>query len=167
MSEHGLRMLSQQLVDDRIDEVHRHGCLTAMQRQQLRARNVYAIANQIGREHQVCLILRRTIFDEQHNGCEGLLGAWGGEAVNDGPLDPTRDLVIGRPAIVAARVDLTVSSRVSPTFPALGKLFVATLLDMGSRSADVRLRSPVAPEDILDIWQPGHPEYDRHQHVPR
>lgn len=46
--------------------------------------------------------------------------------------------------------------------PALNKMFVATLLGLGDRTADVFFRAPIPSSMILDIWQPGHVEYDRH-----
>ena len=52
-------------------------------------------------------------------------------------------------------------------FPGLAHLFVATWLGIGARSCDVHVRAPIDGEDILHLWQPGHPDYDRHVGLPR
>ena len=69
---------------------------------------------------------------------------------------------LGRPTVVVAATDLSVSGTVSRTFPSLGRMFVATVAGLEGRIADVFLRAAVPPEDILAIWQPGDEEYDRH-----
>ncbi|MGA9285801.1 MAG: hypothetical protein WBV85_10205 [Solirubrobacteraceae bacterium] len=158
----GLRMLSRQLVDERIARAEQSGDLDGPTASRLRAGNVYALNAQENRDSQVCLVLGRRTFDQPSNRAIPLLEAWGGEAVNGGPQDAETNPVIGRPSIVVAAIDLSVSWRVSPTFPALDKMFVAALLDLQDRTADVLFRAPIASSMVLDIWQPGDAEYDRH-----
>jgi hypothetical protein len=163
----GLRMLTRELVEERIAEAHCRGCITDGQQNVALERNVFARHDEHGREGQVCLVLGRQAFNEPGNGCEPLLSGWGGEGLNGGPFGNPWDLAVGTPTLVVACVDLSVSHRVSPTFPDLHKLFVGTLLGTEQTWADVHLRAPVLSGDILEIWQPGHPEYDRHADLPR
>jgi hypothetical protein len=158
----GLRMLSRQLVEERIASAEESGDIDGVTASRLRAGNVYALNAQENRDGQVCLVLGRSIFDQPSNGAIPLMEAWGGEAVNGGPQDAQTNPVIGRPSIVVAAVDLSVSWRVSPTFPALDKMFVATLFGLQDHTVAVLFRAPVAGSMVLDIWQPGHAEYDRH-----
>jgi hypothetical protein len=164
--ENGLRMLSQDLVEERITEAETRGCISAAVAARLRTRNVYARGQHAHRHGQVCFVLGRNIFDQPNNGALPLLSAWGGEGLNGGPLDPTEHPVLGTPTIVVARIDLSVSHKISPCWPELGKVFVASLLGLEDRSADVFVRSSVSPGDVLDAWQPGHPEYDKHVSLP-
>ena len=104
----------------------------------------------------------RSIFDEPSNGAIPLMEAWGGEGVNGGPQDAQTDPGLGLPSIVVAAIDLSTGWRASPTFPALNRMFVATVLGLEDRVADVLYRAPVPASMVMDIWQPGHPDYDRH-----
>ncbi|HEY4895463.1 MAG TPA: hypothetical protein VII01_05175 [Solirubrobacteraceae bacterium] len=45
-------------------------------------------------------------------------------------------------------------------------MFVVSLLDLGGCYADVFLRSAVPASDILEIWRPGDPAYNRYPHLP-
>jgi hypothetical protein len=158
----GLRTLSRQLVEERIASAEESGDLDEQTAKRLRAENVYALEARENREGQVCLVLGRSGFDEPSSGAIPLMAAWGGEAVNGGPQDAETDPVLGSPSIVVATVDLSASWRVSPTFPSLNRMFVATILELEDRIADVLYRGPVPASMIIDIWQPGHPYYDRH-----
>jgi hypothetical protein len=158
----GLRMLNKEFVEERIGSAQQSGALDERVADRLRAGNVYALEAHEGRDGQVCLVLGHAIFDKPSNGAIPLMAAWGGEAVNGGPQDALTDPVLSRPSIVVAAIDLSVSWRVSPTFPSLDKMFVATLLGLEDCMADVFFRAPVPGSMIVDIWQPGHAEYDRH-----
>ena len=46
-------------------------------------------------------------------------------------------------------------------------VFVGRLLDVEANYADVHYFTEVPPENVVEIWQPGHPEYDRHAELPR
>jgi hypothetical protein len=164
--EQGLRVLSLQLVEERAEEAYRRGFLTDAERDRFFARNVFALGEPDGREQRVCMTVGRSVYDNPHSGCQPLLSFWGGEGMNGGPLGEPEHLTVGRPSIVVARIDLSVSQQVAWTFPSLGMLFVGTLLGTEKRWADVPLPAAVPARDILDIWQPGRPEYDRHGGVP-
>jgi hypothetical protein len=165
--ERGLRMLTRDVIEERIAVAHTRGFLSDGTRDRLMTGNVFARGEQSGREGQVCLVLGRTVFDSAPQDCEPLLSFWGGEGLNGGPLGEDWHLVIGRPSVVVARIDLSVPWQEAMTFPAVARLLVGTLLGTQERRADVHLRSNVAPIDVVDIWQPGHTEYDLHEQLPR
>jgi hypothetical protein len=162
--EHGLRLLSSELVRDRIEAAHAAAELSDDAYRFATTRNVYAIRNTTGREGQICFVLGRTTFDDDPWGCDPLLAYWGGEAMRGGPDDAPLLKTIGRPAIVVAQL------RVSPstiTFPSLQKVFVGRLLGTERPAADVFYKEAVPANDVVDVWQPGDPEYERHQALPR
>lgn len=47
-------------------------------------------------------------------------------------------------------------------FPSLHKAFVGRLLNLEDQGASVHYRSAVPSDQVVAIWQPGDPEYDRH-----
>ncbi len=164
--ERGLRPLTLELVEERIRVAHERGHLGNAERDYLLTSNTFAARDDRNRRDEVCLILGRGAFDEAF-GCEPLLAAWGGEAIYRyaGNLE-SRLGGLGVPSIVVARVDLSAKAR-ALTFPALGKLFVEVAREPRSYHASVHHRDVVSPEEILDIWQPGHPEYDWYRDLPR
>ena len=165
--EQGLQPLTRELVTGRIERAHRHGALAAAERTRLERQNVFALGDDAGREGQVCLILGRSAFDESAGGCEPLLSMWGGEAIYWAVADDPNAPQLGRPSIAVARIDVSAADQELWIFPSLAKLFVGILLGTEGQYADVFLRAPVPAEDIMDIWQPGHAEYDRHPDLPR
>lgn len=163
----GLRVLDQQLVQVRIAEAMAHGELPAAARSRAETGNVYEIGNEEGRTGQVSLIFGRRVFDDDPSGCVPLLTQWGGEAMRGGPGDAPELKSVGRPAIVVAQLDIGRRHDDPYTFPPLSKLFVGSVLGLGEQIAETHYRRPIPREDILGVWQPGHPEYDRHTRLPR
>lgn len=162
----GLRVLDETLVHDRIAAAQAQGVLSERARHQVASRNVYAVNNTAGREDQICFVLGRSTFDEDADGCHRLLNHWGGEAMRGGPGDAPLLTEFGTPTIIVAALNLTSSWRHSTTHPALANVFVGTLLGTALCSADAFYRDPVPAEDVLEVWQPGHVEYDRHARLP-
>jgi hypothetical protein len=83
------------------------------------------------------------------------------------PRRGARLRVLGKPSIVVVNLRLTGNSRPQFFAPSLENLFVRRLLQLPETYGDVHHYSPVWPEDITDIWQPGHCDYDRHPLLPR
>jgi len=162
----GLRLLDQDLVRERIAAAVEAGSLSDEQRRIAEASNIYAVRNTQGREHQICFVVGRTAFDDDPGGCDPLLRYWGGEAIRGGPEDVLEFATLGIPSIVVATLNLTRPHNDPYAWPALSKLFVGKLLGM-SEHADVHYRQSVAGSDIVAIWQPGDPDYDRHPQLPR
>lgn len=163
----GLRLLNEQLVTDRIADAIAHGALPDATRRQAETGNVYAIRNKEGRAGQICFVIGRTAFDEDAGGCDPLLRYWGGEAIRGGPGEVPALATVGAPSIVVAKLNLTRRYNDPYSRPELAKLFVGSLLGLDCRSADVHYPDSVPGRDILAIWQPDDPEYDRHAELPR
>lgn len=164
----GLRKLSPKLVNDRIHEAHALGLLSDEERLHRLATNAYAIGNTTGREDQVCLVVGRAAFDLEPHGLSPLLGGWGGEAIHGGPCpdeDPSLRR-LGRPAVVVANVDLSAGWRQVFAAPSLAKVFVGTKLGLHDAFGEIYVFADIPGEDISDIWQPGHSDYDRHLDLP-
>lgn len=159
----GLRPLTRALVEGRIRAAYAEGHLTPGERDELLASNVFAIGAQENREQQICFVAGRESFDDGYSGWESLLATWGGEAIyfTAQHLEP-RLREFGTPTIVPAAIDLSVSWHVAPVWPSLARLFIARVAGDAPIWADVFYPFAVPPVDVLDLWQPGHPEYDRH-----
>ena len=167
ISTDGLRVLDQQLVEDRIADAVAHNALPHDARRRAQAGNVYAIDNSRGRAGQLCFVIGRAAFDEHAGGCDSLLRYWGGEAIRGGPAAVPELATVGSPSIVVARLNLTRRHNDPYSWPELAKLFAGALLGLDGRFASVHYPDPVAGRDILAIWQPGGPEYDSHAKPPR
>jgi len=126
-------------------------------------RTCFAIGAQENRGGQICFVAGRGSFDDGYSGWESLLATWGGEAIyfTAEHLEP-RLRELGTPTIVPAAIDLSVSRGITPVHPSLGRLFTAKVAGDEPMWADAFYPFVVPPADILDLWQPGHPQYGRH-----
>lgn len=112
----------------------------------------------------MCAILGRSTLDVEARGCSPLLATWGGEAIYRGTAFGSSVLrEIGTPTVVVCGLDLS-NEDVAWVF-SLGRPFVEKLRGQ-EPCAEISYRRDVPAEDVLDVWQPGHPEYDRHQGLP-
>lgn len=164
--DHGLRRLTPDLIAERIAAAHAVGALDDDLRDALSGRTVFDLESAEHREGRVCTVLGRTPFNDAAYGAAPLLEIWGGEGIYRAwDFTPTEDALkqIGRPAIVVCRIDTSDAERAWTYCLALP--FV-TQLRGGKPDAEVHYMADVAAEDVLDIWQPGHPEYDRHADLP-
>jgi hypothetical protein len=161
----GLRPLTPGLVHRRLREAHEDGLLSEAEHARLDARSVYALGEDDNRDGQVCLIAGRAGLDDDA-GCELLLALWGGEAIYWDHADNADAPRLGRPTVVLARIDPAAAGDDLIVFPGLAHLFVASWLGIEARNCDVHLRAGVPAEDILELWQPGHADYDRHAGLP-
>lgn len=160
----GLAPLTPELVARRIDQAEVRGPLGPEIAARLRASDVFTLRSATGRDGQVCAVIGREGFED--SGLDYFFSLWGGEGIYwahaDNP-DPPR---LGRPAIVVAGIDVSDRSRELRFGPALSKLFVGLLLGTRGNYADVFLESSIPASDVIAIWQPGHPEYDRLPRLP-
>lgn len=163
--EQGLRALTEELVLERLEAAHSHNEITAEEREELTREQFFAQNQKDVRADQVCLVLSRETFGNHADGCNPLLSKWGGEAIYQ-YNKPRRGRLetIGRPTIVVALLDLKSPPiwRRHVSYPGLLTSFVGAELGLLDQGADVLYRAAIPPEGIEDIWQPGHPEYDRH-----
>jgi hypothetical protein len=160
--ERGLRLLTRELVNSRIARAVEVGAVPPADGG-LRTNSVYALRHTAGRDGQVCFVVGRAVFDKDPSGCEPLLSRWGGEAIYWALFDEPDAPRQGRPSIVLARIDV---ADVFHTAPGLTATFVGAVLALDVW-ADVHVQVTVPPEDILRVWRPGDPQYDRHPELPR
>jgi hypothetical protein len=166
----GLRRLTADLVNDRISAAYERGLLNDEERNQCLSQNVYAIDNVSGREDQVCAVIGREIFDHEIGlGLHPFLRGWGGEAMNGWPGPDENPLLrhLGRPAIAVFAVNLVTGAHTLYAAPILARVFVGMRLGLADAFGELYVREDVPAADIIDIWQPGHKDYDVHQDLPR
>ncbi|TAK60599.1 MAG: hypothetical protein EPO22_09140, partial [Dehalococcoidia bacterium] len=153
----GLRPLSPELISDRISAAFRHGFITSGERELMRDAHVFATGEEAHRDNQVCFFLPRCLLDTDAGSIDPLMSIWGGEGISmssRGIALPERIQTLGKPAIVVAELDFLrePSTYVSAS---LLKVAVARLLDIPVLGAQVHWYAPVAPEQIVAVWQPG------------
>ncbi|MER7512142.1 hypothetical protein ABTX82_27855 [Streptomyces lavendulae] len=162
--EHGLRPLTPDLVNDRLDQALNGGFLTSQLHGTLTADNATTSTGPrwSGRQNQVCLTLSTASFTHQ---APGLLHRyWGGEAIYWKHCDTAPDIMqvlssMGRPAVVTALIDL--SDPKHTLSPELTRVLVGKALGADRADADVFHLSPVPPARIEAIDFPGDSGYDR------
>lgn len=171
----GLRPLSAELVLERIRRAYEIGALTDDERRAFEAGQQFAAQGWGERvrwtRDQVCLVFSRGVFEHDAPGVDPLLSIWGGEAIYF-PLEKAhggRLRSMGKPSIVVAGLDLSSPAPLGNhrSSPSLGCCLVAQRLGFENRGSDVFYRGPIAPTNIVTIWQPGDPNYDRHTQLPR
>jgi hypothetical protein len=165
----GLHPLSEELVTSRVRNAYAAGHLTATERNALLLGNVFASGNAAGRSGQVSTVVGRTIFDDEPSAVDFLLGMWGGEAVywaHESTALADRLRMLGKPSIVVVSLRLSGYSRAPFFAPSPAKLFVGRLLELPDAYGEVHCFGPIRQEDVVEIWQPGHGDYDRHD-LPR
>lgn len=161
----GLRLLTAELIRDRVESALLHGDISVPEHDLLLAEHVFATGSAENRRDQVCLALSRRTFTWQASGVQPLLSHWGGEGMR-GPHNGRLLRSLGRPAIVVALLDLTMPGR-HLFFPCLENIFVGAFLGLEDVGADVFFRSPIGGDRIEAIWQPGLAEYEGLGELPR
>ena len=104
----GLRRLTAELVQERIDRALECKAITPAEAEHFRKKQAFAVGAEKNREGKVCLFSYRQTMDDAH--CvEALLGIWGGEAIYShvGSEWEARLSTLGTPAIIAVDVDVT------------------------------------------------------------
>lgn len=167
----GLRRLSPALLSARIDMAQRVGAIDADEAQQLHRSHWLNNPRQRAiREGLLCFFIGRSLLTDYEFSVDHLLSKWGGEALCfplEGRPSEKRLQGIGTPSVIVANVDVTTApeTRLLATF--LLNVFVGRSLRLRGCSATINLRDDVAPSSIVEVWQPGHPEYNRHTELPR
>jgi hypothetical protein len=160
----GLRPLSRELVEERIDEARAAGIISADEADLLHRSHVYCGRDHASRSGQVWLFAGQAVLAKPTN-LRTLLTTWGGEAMYMERMEPRAVLKrLGRPAIVAVDLDLAL---IDPKH-LMGRL-MAAFVDARRctpTSATVQVRDAVPAAAIVDIWHPGHPSYDAHIQLP-
>ncbi|WP_327286608.1 hypothetical protein [Streptomyces sp. NBC_01205] len=98
------------------------------------------------------------------------LSNWGGEVRQFGPLwtdgEFERIRRIGRPSLIVAGIDVS-----TPAAAGSGRElvfdFIGVWLGLNGNGVVIHHAADIPGEQIMDVCQPGHPEYDRHAYFPR
>lgn len=167
----GIRLLTPDLVEQRIAAATGAGAISDSDAALLRASTYLTSAQaQPSRGGLAYFFTSRRVFDEAVGGVWYLLSEWGGEAIRmtaESRALPSHLVRLGRPSVVVAALEVDADADEPRTWPAIHKVLVDTLLGSDRPGCDVVCRRDVPAAAILDVWQPGHPEYDRHGDLPR
>jgi hypothetical protein len=166
----GLAPLSRELLYRKLDAAAAVGALTPAERHLYGTTHVYAQEAPGHRDGLVCFVVGRSMLDRDFDGLERFLTMWGGEATywaHDRNDTAARLRELGRPAVMDVALDVTAPGR-DPFFtPGLHKLFVGARIGLEDAAGEGHIAGPVRRDEVVDVWQPGHPEYDRHTQLPR
>jgi hypothetical protein len=167
----GLQRLTLNLVEERIVRAMELGLIAAGVGRKLLENHVFALGRAEFRASQVCFFVPENSLFEDPSGVWRLLSFWGGEAIYWAPADEPETAIvlrsIGRPAIVAANIDLGAGWTTHLCAPNLEKLFVGSYLGLERSWSDVLYRADVPGHQIVDVWRPGDAEYDRFPELPQ
>lgn len=149
----GLRMLTTELVKDRLATAYQLGYITDVEHDKLLAGKALS-SDRLG---QVCFFLSTTTIIRDATGLHLLLSTWGGEGLyrqhahSDNPLrDKLRSL--GHPTIVVAQLDFTVPTKLL-VFPSLANAFVGKTLGLTDVGGDIFYSAPIPPTHIERLIQ--------------
>lgn len=166
--QHGLRLLDDQLVADRLAWALDGAALLPQEADALERGRV-RIDGAAGRRHaQVCAVASTHTFTHDAHGVWPLMTHWGGEGIyfaQDDPVLRQRLRGIGTPAIVVLHA--SAAGPLDEHYPAQAKLFVGSHLGLADVAGDVFLREHVTSAQIEGVWTPGNPDYDRFPDLPR
>jgi hypothetical protein len=167
---HGLAALEEDLVARKLRAAHTAGAISETEHDELRSSSVFAHGSTTGRLDKVCVVVGRTALDED-DGLIPLLTSWGGEAVywaHEGTSLGHRLRQLGTPAVVVLDVDLSRCDRDDLLLaPPLNRLFVGQQLGLDEIRGEAHIPRPITAAEVVDIWQPGTEDYDRHLQLPR
>ncbi|MEU1227992.1 hypothetical protein [Streptomyces sp. NPDC005828] len=170
----GLRLLTPDLVNERLDQARERGFLTSSEHKTLRANN-HTVPEHRGwakREDQICLRLS-TAAVVHHGGGGRLLTCWGGEALyalHEGTASElaTKLRSLGTATIVTALLDFTTpGAGPHHVSRSIVHVLVGKALGYGPADAGIVYRAPVPPHRIESIVTPGDAGYDRFPGLPR
>lgn len=163
----GLRPLTVDLVNERLDAAHERGLFTPEEHALIRERNCLTpqTSRWGKRADQVCFTLSDAAMLHNADAGERLLTFWGGEAIywlycESHPEIGRKLRAMGRPTIVTALLDLSDPQR-DFIFKSLVHTFVGKALGNEKADADVHYHQAVPPQHIESVAHPGDPEYDR------
>lgn len=169
---YGLIALTEDFIDQKLASALAAGALTREEAAHLASSTVFANGHTSGRLAKVCVVIGKDSLDDTF-GVKPLLSQWGGEAIywfhgdRQGPTGATLER-LGRPTIVSLAADFSPSGRCNAKFwPALPKLFVARLLELGEVCGEAHIYGSIAADEVVDVWNPGDAEYDCHPTLPR
>ncbi len=160
--EQGLRLLTKDLMIERIESAVDHGHIDHEERRAFHRSHAFATADHQHREGCTYLILGTAAFAETPWRVNQLLSRWGGEAMyQSGSAIPKHRLEqLGKPTIVVVEVVYRPEQYERHSRDLLEPFLRA---DLGHEDAFTELRSleRIPAEAIVETWTPGHPSYDQ------
>lgn len=159
----GLRMLDEELLEDKVRGARECGALTPLEADAVLAGRMPLDGSSGRRVGQVCAVAPRRGLDVVARGLAPLLSSWGGEALYfRHEFTPLGEKLrrVGVPAIVALAVSADGANDL--WFPGLPALLVGAHLGLDEVASDVFVRRAAPASDVLGVWTPGHPDYEWH-----
>jgi hypothetical protein len=166
--QHGLRLLSRELMADKIQAAVHAAAITAADGQHLEWAHVFAVGEHDNRQDQICLVLSAQPLHGDRHGIRPLMTSWGGEALSmsSGAVGWRDRLTqIGKPAVVVVDVPFARADG-HHAWPGVLKTFVAALMGLQA-GASVHYVAPIAGAAVAAVWRPGDAAYDALRAVPR
>jgi hypothetical protein len=157
----GLRLLTADLVRERIDAAQAHGYLTNEEVDAFHGSHVFATGEEAYRANGADVIVGNWALEEEW-GVNPLLSIWGREAMymSSRSIEEARLEQLGRPAIIVAHLDYDPPDRIAWWSRTLLRGFVGKRLGLEQPGTQMKLVEPLHPEEIADIWHPGMNAYD-------
>ena len=176
----GLRPVSAHLIRRRIESAYRGGHLSRSQADELHRRNPFENFDQKAtrvrssleaRGQGVYLYLGRRGFEDSPFEYADWLGTWGGPTLFE-PLGEQGDLRrvlrdLGRPSIVVAALEFQSDRFRAAIVDKFALMFCTIEGDEPWLGGEICYRANISGEDIIAVWQPGDPEYDRFAELPQ
>lgn len=161
--ETGLRLLTEELVAEKIDRAHAMGYLSTEDRDGLRERNCFAIGNATGREGKVCLVAGETALRAGWHGLAPFYGGWGGEAMNGYPNPHENPILnqIGSPAVVAVHLDMADVLQNDYVLSGIREALVGIALALEDPWCEIHHGRDIPGGNVVEIWQPGDSRFDQ------
>ncbi|MEU1290260.1 hypothetical protein [Kitasatospora sp. NPDC005856] len=167
----GLLAVTEGRLAERADRALKAGVITEAERAALRASTAlthekpFIAQLRLGK---VCVISSRQPLADSWP--VSFLTYWGGEVQQFGPawesVDYDHVRRLGRPSVVVAAIDVTCPAACVPGRELLFD-FIGTRLGLDGNGVTFHYTADIPGEQIVDIWRPGHPEYDQHLHFPQ
>lgn len=167
----GLHLLTPELVQRKLTGALDSGALSRAEYHALASRTAYEVQPEwapSGRGGMVWATVGRSLFRDDPHAVTPLLTHWGGEGIYMQQQDQRAIVAdIGTPSIVVLNLHPSEDRHTTCFMPTLSSVLRAVAVGTEDPHADVRHRVPIPASGIVDIWQPGHPEYDVYPGLPQ
>ncbi len=172
----GLRVATRALFDERIKRAAEVGAITTTFRDELLSRHALSQGDDSqgasGRARVTCFAVPRSYLNSQLGASEmamgGFLTWWGGEALFTACDESEKEVLskVGRPGIVVATFDVASWLGLQSCISLL-RLCVDVRCGKPDAASEIQWRETIGPPNIEAIWQPGDPDYDALDRLPR
>lgn len=165
----GLRLLTEELVRDRIEAAFRHGYVSREVADELLKGHVFATREHDNRERRVCFFLSTRVLSERVGNVWYLMTRWGGEAISFSSRSAAFGehlKKLGRPAVVVADLDISEPHATHRAWPGILHAFVAKYLGNRDAGASLHYTRDVEGGRVVEIWTPGHRRYGQFKELP-